>query len=212
MRHEETTTRRSGLLWPLISILAFVAGLAVGYFLGQSKSVPTPEDAVEEIVEAETLDSVNSETLPADTQKTGEAEKAADNNADAPAKKVEPAAPVAAVESPVAAGESPVAAVESPVAERPKPQAQQAAKTEKADVYEQMDARVRTGAYRIVGADYDVKVRPGETTARIARRTLGPDMECYIEVYNGLTSSTALREGQTIKIPKLELKKKKKSN
>ena len=80
------------------------------------------------------------------------------------------------------------------------------------DKYEQMDNRVRTGAYRIVGTDHQVKVKAGETLALISRRALGPDMECYVEVYNGLKSSSALTEGQTIKIPKLELKKKKKVN
>jgi hypothetical protein len=36
-------------------------------------------------------------------------------------------------------------------------------------------------------------------------------MECYVEAFNG--GITELREGQTIKIPKLELKKKaKKAN
>jgi len=76
--------------------------------------------------------------------------------------------------------------------------------------YALKDARVRTGAYRIVGTDYEVKVKAGETVARVAKRTLGPDMECYIEVYNDITSKTMLKEGQTLKIPKLEVKKKKK--
>ena len=74
-----------------------------------------------------------------------------------------------------------------------------------------MDARVRTGAYRIVGTDYQVTVRAGETTARIARRTLGPDMECYIEVYNGIKSNSELKAGQKLNIPKLQWKKKKKT-
>ena len=80
------------------------------------------------------------------------------------------------------------------------------------DKYDQMDSRVRTGAYRIVGNDYSTKVKAGETLPKIARRTLGPDMECYIEVFNGIKSSAELKEGQSIKIPKLELKKKKKAN
>jgi LysM repeat protein len=100
-----------------------------------------------------------------------------------------------------------------PVKEAPKaePVKQEAAQTEvKPDKYDQMDARVRTGAYRIVGTDHIVKVKAGETLPKIARRTLGPDMECYIEVFNGIKSSAELKEGQSIKIPKLELKKKKK--
>lgn len=72
--------------------------------------------------------------------------------------------------------------------------------------YEAMDVRVRTGAYGIVGTDRMEKVRPGDTMKRIARRTLGEGMECYIEVYNNITTS-ALKEGQEVKIPKLKLKK-----
>ena len=72
--------------------------------------------------------------------------------------------------------------------------------------YEAMDVRVRTGAYGIVGTDRMEKVRPGDTMKRIARRTLGEGMECYIEVYNNMTTSD-LKEGQEVKIPKLKLKK-----
>ena len=78
------------------------------------------------------------------------------------------------------------------------------------DIYEQRDARVRTGAYRIVGTLREVKVERGETLARIARRYLGEGMNCYVEVYNDLTPDTPLKEGQIIKIPQVELKKKKK--
>ena len=78
------------------------------------------------------------------------------------------------------------------------------------DIYEQRDARVRTGAYRIVGTLREVKVEQGETLARIARRYLGEGMNCYVEVYNDLTADTPLKEGQIIKIPQVELKKKKK--
>ena len=79
--------------------------------------------------------------------------------------------------------------------------------------YEEMDARVRTGAYRIVGTERVVKSTPGETLGYISSRMLGPDMVCYVEVYNGLKSSNkALEAGTEIKIPKLELKKKKKKN
>ena len=73
-----------------------------------------------------------------------------------------------------------------------------------------MDPRVRYGAYIIVGLDHNEKVRAGDNISRISRRNLGPDMECYVEVYNNMSSSTELKEGQIIKIPKLELKKKNK--
>lgn len=76
--------------------------------------------------------------------------------------------------------------------------------------YEDMDSRVRTGAYRIVGTDRVVKVKSGETLKRIANRILGEGMECYVEVYNNISSGQTLKEGQEIMIPKLELKKKRK--
>ena len=85
------------------------------------------------------------------------------------------------------------------------------AKTETAktssDKYEDMDIRVRTGAYRIIGEDRTVKAKAGQTVEDIATKLLGPGMSCYVEVYNGLEGKATLKEGQTIKIPKLELKK-----
>ena len=85
------------------------------------------------------------------------------------------------------------------------------AKTETAktnsDKYEAMDIRVRTGAYRIIGEGRTVKAKAGQTVEDIATKLLGPGMSCYVEVYNGLDGKATLKEGQTIKIPKLELKK-----
>lgn len=68
------------------------------------------------------------------------------------------------------------------------------------------DARVRTGAYRIVGVAQVVKVSGSQSIQSISNRYLGPGMECYVEALNGTTS---VKTGQSIKIPKLELKKKK---
>ena len=73
--------------------------------------------------------------------------------------------------------------------------------------YEDKDARVRTGAYKIVGLDKTVKAKAGQTVEDIAKRNLGPGMSCYVEVYNDLKGTTLLKEGQTINIPKLQLKK-----
>ena len=78
---------------------------------------------------------------------------------------------------------------------------------ESADKYEAKDVRVRTGAYRIIGEDRVVKAKAGQTVEDIATRLLGPGMSCYVEVYNNLDGKTTLKEGQTIKIPKLQLKK-----
>lgn len=68
------------------------------------------------------------------------------------------------------------------------------------------DPRVRTGAYRIVGVDQVVTVGEHQTMATLSKRYLGPGMECYIEALNG---TSIIKSGQKVKIPKLELKKKK---
>ena len=69
------------------------------------------------------------------------------------------------------------------------------------------DARVRTGAYRIIGVAQTVTVGAGQTLEQISTRYLGSGMECYVEALNG---KSTVKAGQKIKIPKLELKKKKK--
>lgn len=100
----------------------------------------------------------------------------------------------------------PEAEVKEPEVKQPEPEVKQPEPEPEWKKYEAMDVRVRTGAYGIVGTDRMEKVRPGDTMKRIARRTLGEGMECYIEVYNNITTS-ALKEGQEVKIPKLKLKK-----
>ena len=100
----------------------------------------------------------------------------------------------------------PVAEVKEPEVKQPEPEVKQPEPEPEWKKYEAMDVRVRTGAYGIVGTDRMEKVRPGDTMKRIARRTLGEGMECYIEVYNNMTTSD-LKEGQEVKIPQLKLKK-----
>lgn len=69
------------------------------------------------------------------------------------------------------------------------------------------DPRVRTGAYRIVGVAQTVTVKEGQTLASLSSLYLGPGMECYVEAVNG---KSEVKVGQKVKIPKLELKRKKK--
>ena len=81
---------------------------------------------------------------------------------------------------------------------------------EEPDPYAAKDERVRLGAYRIVGTAEEIKVLPGQTFYSICRAHLGPDMQCYVEVYNNLPKDPKIKEGQVIKIPKLKSKKKRK--
>ena len=68
------------------------------------------------------------------------------------------------------------------------------------------DVRVRTGAYRIIGVSEVVTAREGQTIKSLSQKYLGPGMECYVEALNG---TSLLKPGRKVKIPKLELKKKK---
>lgn len=101
-----------------------------------------------------------------------------------------------------------VKAVEKTVEETVEKQAVKPVET--VDQYAAKDDRVRLGAYRIVGLDHEVKVQAGQTFYGICRANLGPDMECYVEVYNNFPKNPTIKEGQVIKIPKLQLKKRSK--
>lgn len=71
-------------------------------------------------------------------------------------------------------------------------------------VYNQ-DPRVRLGAYMIMGVDQTITVQKGQTLAGLSKAYLGPGMECYLQAING--GIKEVKEGQTIKIPKLKTKK-----
>lgn len=73
--------------------------------------------------------------------------------------------------------------------------------------YAEKDIRVRTGAYSITGLDHTVKVKDGESLKSISERELGRGMACYVEVFNGLAEGSEVKPGQTLKIPKLKLRK-----
>ena len=112
--------------------------------------------------------------------------------------------PVAVVEKPAPAAEKPTS-----VAEKPVSVAEKSVSSKEEDAYEALnksDARVRTGAYRIVGVKQVIKVKRGQTLSSISRLYLGPGMECYIEVMN---KNKELKEGDRVKIPELKRKHRK---
>lgn len=91
--------------------------------------------------------------------------------------------------------------------EKAKDKAEEKAASKIASSQYDKDARVRTGAYRIIGVAQTVTVGAGQTLEQISTRYLGSGMECYVEALNG---TNTVKAGQKIKIPELELKKKKK--
>lgn len=182
----------------LMAAVALLLGLGVGYLLGNyfpmkgEQPVEAPKPPVE------MPKTVVEDTLVVDSIKAAVSAPEAEQPAEPIVDK-----PVEAPKPEVKAEETKPVETVKPAAVAPKPVAPEV------DKYAAMDARVRTGAYRIVGTDKVVKVKEGDNLRRIAQRTLGPDMECYLEVYNGLKAASPLKIGQEIKIPKLQLKKKK---
>ncbi len=182
----------------LIPAVALLLGLGVGYLLGNyfpmkgEQPVEAPKPPVE------MPKTVVEDTLVVDSTKAAVSAPEAEQPAEPIVDK-----PVEAPKPEVKAEETKPVETVKPAAVAPKPVAPEV------DKYAAMDARVRTGAYRIVGTEKVVKVKEGDNLRRIAQRTLGPDMECYLEVYNGLKAASPLKIGQEIKIPKLQLKKKK---
>lgn len=118
-------------------------------------------------------------------------------------------APVEKKSVPVAEKPTPVTGKSTSVAEKPTSVAERSVSSKEEDAYEALnksDARVRTGAYCIVGVKQVVKVKHGQTLSSISRLYLGPGMECYIEVMN---KNKELKEGDRVKIPELKRKRRK---
>lgn len=121
----------------------------------------------------------------------------------------EKSAPAEKKPAPVAEKPTPVTEKSTSDVERPTSVAEKSVSSKEEDAYEALnksDARVRTGAYRIVGVKQVIKVKHGQTLSSISRLYLGPGMECYIEVMN---KNKELKEGDRVKIPELKRKHRK---
>lgn len=207
--YEEEENGRSGVGKWLLALLTFILGLIGGYFVG-SYSPLTNYLSLEEVkVEKPTsaqktvVAPVKKETPVVKQEQVPESETPETTTPEA---KI-PEAETLEAETPKA--EAPK--VEAPKVEASKPVVSEPAPADTDfDKYSKMDPRVRTGAYRIVGTAKVVKAKGGENLLKISRSILGPDMECYLEVYNGIKATTVLKPGQEIKIPKLQWKNKKK--
>ena len=204
---EEEKSGSKPWLWALIGL---VVGLVCGYLLGNhfpfggSPNVPQQEEMVpvQPVVEEPVAVIAPIDSMVAVKDSTEEIAPAAEETAPAAeetAKPVEPAKEEAPKEAPK---EAPAAASKTKAAKTSAPSlASLSAK------YAAKDNRVRLGAYHITGTDKVVTAKEGQTLRQISRAYLGPDMECYVEVYNDMKASTVLKAGQKVKIPKLVWKK-----
>ena len=71
------------------------------------------------------------------------------------------------------------------------------------------DRRLRFGAYEITGIDKVIRLKKGQTMKSYSNKTLGKDMVVYFQVLNGVEN---MKAGETLKVPKIRLKKKFRKN
>ena len=186
---EEETSGRKSWLWALIGC---VVGLVCGYLLGNyfpfgaSPQVPEQQTAPAKPAVEQKENIVSIDSLEAVEEPAEEAAPAQE-----PVKAAEPAKAEPAKETPKTEAAKPAAAATDDFSAK----------------YAAKDARVRLGAYHITGTDKVVKAKEGQTLKQISRTYLGPDMECYLEVYNDMKANDVLKAGQEVKIPKLVWKK-----
>ena len=205
----EDDSEESGSSWRwllgVLGILLLLAGaVAAGYYIGYGKGLEKGMSVVKDSVAVPTADST---ALVTDTLQTVPAEEedaslSADTATSLPADQMQEAEPAKQQPADSQVKETPKPQAEAKPQPKPEPKPEPKPQTAPAqdanDKYAAMDVRVKYGGYRIVGLDHTEKIRPGDTSARIAKRTLGEGMECY----------TQLQAVQTVKIPKVVLKKK----
>ena len=179
---EEPKPRRFPWWTLLIAVLTCAIGFAGGYYVGENTSKPLMALVVQpDEPEEESPDEADSTKKATTTESvTTKSATAKSESTKSATTKIEPTK-----------------------------SATPAKKSEASEKDYSDDPEVRYGAYRIVGVDTVVKVKAGDNLKKLSRFWLGPDMECYIRAINSLKAESQLTAGQSIKIPKLELKKKK---
>ena len=216
---EEESAPRKSKVWIWSLLLGLVLGVVIGVLIDRFMITQQPADSesVKPVVEkAEKTARFKAEKPEADaTEAPAESAEAETAKPAEPAKKAETANPAESGKKAEAAkpaetakkAEAAKAAGTAKAEAKPVEPAKKAEAAQTVDPYAAKDVRVRLGAWRIVGTDQVVKVREGQTLKRLSKFYLGPDMECYVEVYNNLSPNAELKVGQEIKIPKLVHKK-----
>lgn len=193
----EPKSSKSWIDWLLGMIAVGALMYFVGYHFGKQSAQAVQEP---QVVAADTT-SVEKTQAPVDTVANKvEDEKAAAQAAAARAK----ADSIAQAEAYAKAEAAKKAAYEAEVKKQQEEATTQSSATDSKALTNARNI-VRTGAYNIVGTQQSVVVRKGQTLERISKTYLGPGMEVYVMVHNGVTEA---KEGSTLKIPKLQVKKK----
>ena len=193
----EPRSSKSWIWW----LLGMIAVGALMYFVGYHFGKQSADTVQKPQIVAEDTTAVEKSQVPVDTVAgKAEAEQAAAQAAAAKAK----ADSIAQAEAYAKAEAAKKAAYEAEVKKQQEEASTQSSATDSKALTNARNI-VRTGAYNIVGTQQSVVVRKGQTLERISKTYLGPGMEVYVMVHNGVTEA---KEGSTLKIPKLQVKKK----
>jgi len=209
VKFETARPRKSGSKW-LVALLACIVGFGGGYLLGNYYPYANflPSESNNTVIHVQ-KEEVSEPLTNHDMDAVVEEEPAEPTTTEADTKEAD-AAKASETKAAEAKAQADAAKAKAEAEAKAKKEAEASDNSFSAK-YDAMDVRVRLGAYRIVGTDKTVKVKEGDDLVKISRRFLGPDMVCYLEVFNNMKASTPLKVGQEIKIPKLQLKKKKKA-
>ena len=173
--------------WLLLGFVACVLSFGAGYYLGNRHSLTESAEPISEPAKPAVVAEKDSSSVVKNDSVSEKAEAVPAKNDTIQAQ----------VETPAPA-----------VVDEKKKDEEWAVSIEKAnEKYEAMDSRIRTGAYYIVGTKEVVTVQEGDNLRKIAVRSVGTELICYIEAYNGIKATDELKVGQEIKIPDLKWKK-----
>lgn len=183
---------RKALLFIVSFLLIAVVAAYMGYYFGQKSA--TDDSTVAAVAKKDTVMLLPPTAVIDTTVQNADSVKAV-------------AAKDTVAKNDAKAGKAEVKEVNDQVAAQKKDEQDTETKKKSfSDRYDKENVMVRTGAYRIVGVERTVVLKKGQTLASVSKSILGPGMECYIEALNGVRDAG---EGQSLKIPKLELRKKK---
>ncbi|MBR1462839.1 MAG: HU family DNA-binding protein [Prevotella sp.] len=223
--NEETTMEEKTSVWGrlLSYLLVALIALGIGYYIGIKKNKVYIPMGQSEMINGEFIDSTSTDSLQRldsinaarearikarvdSLTKVREARNESINaKKNAIAAQSVPAAPVTETK-PASVQDKPVAnAKKEPVA-RPEEKAVPLPQGDNSQGLKTARQMVNTGAYVIVGTQETITVRADQNMKKISKFYLGDGMECYIQAYNGVVE---VKEGMKLRIPKLQLKKKK---
>lgn len=170
----------------VLSLVLLVVGLIAGFFIGRYVNFSQPVAKNNTAIDSTTVAKVDENKEDSVATPVNKNTTSTKTSAAADTSKVEPKAEEAAKEETTKTTEPEEGDVDPDIKKL------------------NSDRRLRFGAYEIVGVDKVVRLKKGQTMQSYSNKTLGKDMVVYFQVLNGVNDK---KEGETLKVPKIRLKK-----